>query len=165
MNVVYVDKNDNVIGAGSISEAIEGGIRVRIARVFLTNNKGELLIQKRSQTISLPGKWDQTAAGHVDEGEDYAEAATRELQEEMGVRDVKLHEVAKYYAEEGDEIKTKKRFNKIFTGVYDGEVKIDNDEVSDYQWIDLATLEERMKNIPDDFTQGFIEAFEIYKKY
>lgn len=165
MNVVYVDKNDNVIGAGPISEAIEGGIRVRIARVFLTNSKGELLIQKRSQTISLPGKWDQTAAGHVDEGEEYAEAAARELQEEMGVRDVKLHEVAKYYAEEGDEIKTKKRFNKIFTGAYDGEVTIDSDEVSDYRWIQPATLEEQMKNIPDDFTQGFIEAFEIYKKY
>ncbi len=164
MNVVYVDENDKVIGAGSMAGAIDNGIRVRIARVFLTNSSGDLLIQKRSETISLPGKWDQSAAGHVDEDEDYVEAAARELQEEMGVRDVALQEVADYYAEEGDEIKTKKRFNKIFSGVYDGEVDIDKDEVSDYQWIELAKLESEMKNTPDKFTQGFIEAFEIYRQ-
>ncbi len=164
MNVVYVDENDKVIGAGSMAGAIDNGIRVRIARVFLTNSSGDLLIQKRSETISLPGKWDQSAAGHVDEDEDYVEAAARELQEEMGVRDVALQEVADYYAEEGDEIKTKKRFNKIFSGVYDGEVDIDKDEVSDYQWIELAKLESEMKNTPNKFTQGFIEAFEIYRQ-
>ncbi len=164
MNVVYVDENDKVIGAGSMAGAIDNGIRVRIARVFLTNSSGDLLIQKRSETISLPGKWDQSAAGHVDEDEDYIEAAARELQEEMGVRDVALQEVADYYAEEGDEIKTKKRFNKIFCGVYDGEVDIDKDEVSDYQWIELAKLESEMKNTPNKFTQGFIEAFEIYRQ-
>lgn len=164
MNVVYVDEKDTVIGAGSISNAIENGIRVRISRVFLKNSEGALLIQKRSSAISLPGKWDQTAAGHVDEGEDYADAASRELQEEMGISEVELREVVKYYAEESDEIKTKRRFNEIFTGIYDGEVRIDNNEVSDYQWIRPEELEKQMHDSPDDFTAGFVEAFEIYKK-
>lgn len=163
MNVVYVDENDEVTGSGSIFNAIENGIRVRISRVFLQNSKGELLIQKRASTVSLPNKWDQTAAGHVDEGEDYAEAASRELLEEMGISEVKLNRVVKFYTEENDEAKTKKRFNTIFTGVYDGEVKIDSDEVSDYQWIRPEELERQMSTNPKDFTGGFTEAFEIYK--
>lgn len=164
MDVVYVDENDEIIGHGSISNAVENGIRVRISRVFLKNSKGQLLIQKRADTMnSLPGRWDQTAAGHADEGEGYAEAASRELLEEMGISEVKLQEVAKFYTEESDEAKTKKRFNKIFTGVYDGEVRIDNDEVSDYQWLKPEELESQMNDSPGNFTEGFIEAFRIYK--
>ncbi len=165
MNVVYVDENDKIIGSGSISNAVNNGIRVRISRVFLKNSKGELLIQKRADTMtSLPGRWDQTAAGHVDEGEGYTEAASRELSEEMGISDVRLQEVAKFYTEERDEVKTKKRFNKIFTGIYDGEVRIDNDEVSDYLWIEPRKLEGQMNDNPNNFTDGFNEAFRIYRK-
>lgn len=164
VNVIYVDENDEVIGNGSIVNAVENGIRVRISRVFLKNRKGELLIQKRADTMSsLPGRWDQTAAGHVDEGENYAEAASRELLEEMGISEVELQEIAKFYTEEGDEVKTKKRFNKIFTGIYDGGVKIDNDEVSDYQWLKPEELETQMNDSPSSFTEGFIEAFGVYK--
>jgi isopentenyldiphosphate isomerase len=165
MNVVYVDEKDQEIGSGSIADAIENGIRVRIARVFLTNSEGELLIQKRADSMnSLPGKWDQTAAGHVDEGEVYTEAAARELLEEMGISGVGLHETATFYTEETDESKTKKRFNKIFVGTYNGEVAIDNDEVSGYKWIDPEELEKQMSESPQNFTDGFIEAFKVYNK-
>jgi len=140
MNVAYVDANDHVIGAGSIANAVDNGIAVRISRVFLQNSKGELLLQKRADTMSsLPGRWDQTAGGHVDEGEDYKTTALRELAEEMGIEGVELNEVVIFYSEEKDEKKVKKRFNKIFTGVYDGEVEIDNDEV-DFQWMSLVNV-------------------------
>lgn len=164
MNVVYVDEDDNEIGSGSIDDALNKGIIMRIARVFLANSKGELLIQKRSDTHkSLPGRWDQTAAGHVDESESYLEAASRELSEGMGIKEVELHEVAKYYSEEKDETRTKKRFNMLFTGTYDGEVKVDRHEVSDFRWVDPHQLETEMKESPSDFTEGFIEAFGIYQ--
>lgn len=164
MNVAYVNENDEVIGAGSKTNAVNNGIRVRISRVFLQNSRGELLLQKRADTMSaLPGRWDQTAGGHVDEGEDYKTAASRELAEEMGIEGIELSEVATFYSEEKDEDKTKKRFNKIFTGIYDGEVNIDNDEVADFQWVSIDGLSERMSQSPDDFPEGFIEAFKIYQ--
>ena len=165
MNVTYVNENDEVIGAGSIANAVDNGIRVRISRVFLQNSRGELLLQRRADTMTaLPGRWDQTAGGHVDEGENYEAAASRELAEEMGIEGVELHEVATFYSEEKDEKRTKKRFNKIFTGVYDGEVKIDNDEVADFQWLSIDELSGRMSQSSDDFPEGFIEAFKIYQK-
>jgi isopentenyldiphosphate isomerase len=165
MDVVYVDANDNVIGAGSIENAVDNGTIVRISRVFLQNSKGELLLQKRADTMSaLPGRWDQTAGGHVDEGEDYRTAAYRELAEEMGIEGVELREIAIFYSEEKDEEKIKKRFNKIFMGVYNGEVKIDNDEVADFHWISIDELSKRMLHNPDDFPDGFIEAFKAYQE-
>ncbi len=162
-DVAYVDAEDNVIGSGSISNAVENGIRVRIARIFLTNSNGELLIQKRSSTVrSLPNRWDQSAAGHVDAGETYDETAARELQEEMGIKDVELIQISKYYTEETDEKITKKRFNVVFTGAYDGDVTIDQDEVSDYIWVRPEELGKHMKSNPQDYTEGFIECFNVF---
>jgi len=132
--------------------------------VLIFNSKGEVLIQKRSpNSPSLPNRWDQSAAGHVDEGEDYATAASRELKEEVGI-DAPLKEKLKFYSEETDEPKVKKRFNVLYVGAYDGEVKIDNQEVSDVQWIMPDELESWMRRSPDEFTQGFIKCFQEFKK-
>jgi len=65
---------------------------------------------------------------------------------------------------ETDEAKTKKRFNKIFTGIYDGEVKIDNEEVTDFQWVHPDELSKWIQQKPDDFPDGFIQGFKIYQK-
>ncbi|MDZ4226415.1 MAG: isopentenyl-diphosphate delta-isomerase, partial [Patescibacteria group bacterium] len=61
-NIVFVDKDDNPVGAGSKQEAVDQGIVHRIVRVFLYNSKGEMLIQRRSEHISsMPGLWDHSA--------------------------------------------------------------------------------------------------------
>ena len=86
VNIIYVDKDDNVIGAGPQSEAYAKGIIHRVCRIFLFNSKGELLIHKRAGHLKTnPGLWSDSAAGHVDEGESYLESAKRELAEEVGV--------------------------------------------------------------------------------
>jgi 16S rRNA (adenine1518-N6/adenine1519-N6)-dimethyltransferase len=165
MKVVYVDENDKVIGSGTIADGYAKGIRLRIARIFITNPKGEVLIQKRSDSHkAMPGVWDQSAAGHVDAGESYEEAAERELAEEMGIKNVKLKPLIKYYSEETDEKQfVKKRFNTIFAAEYDGPVKIDQDEVSDFRWIDINELQDWMWRSPRQFTEGFIKALKIYR--
>ena len=161
--ITFVDKNDNVIGTGTRKEALERGIIRRIVRVFLFNSKGELLIQKRSLKVPLPGKWDQSVGGHVDAGEDYLKAAQRELQEELGIRDIPLKEIAKYYTEETDEKVINKRFNMLYSANYDGKINFNEGEISEIKWIALNKLEEWIKERPRDFTQGFIDSFNIYQ--
>jgi|SRR5579884_4320229 len=163
MNIVYVDRDDKVIGSGSKVNAMSKGIIVRVSRVFLVNKQGELLIQKRSADSSLLNRWDQSAAGHVDEGEDYKQAAARELNEEMGISGVKLAEAYRYYTEEADETLVKKRQNALFIGKYDGPVKPDPEEVSGYRWVKPAVLSKEMAEYPNDFTEGFIRSFEVYQ--
>lgn len=47
---------------------------------------GRILLQKRSLKKDIqPGKWDTAVGGHVDLGEDFYQAALRELREELGV--------------------------------------------------------------------------------
>ncbi len=160
--ITFVDKDDNVIGSGTKGEALKKGIIHRIARVFLFNSKGELLIQKRADHLeSLPGKWDQSAAGHVDEGESYHVAAKREMEEEIGVRGIELKEIKKLYTEEYDKIK--KRFNMLYSGVYDGDINFNREEVSEVKWIKPEDLAEWMEERPNDFTQGFIKCFKIFE--
>lgn len=166
MDIVYVDDKDREIGNGPIGDAYKKGLIVRISRIFITDSKGLILIQKRSPNhISAPGRWDQSAAGHVDSGETYEQAAYRELEEEMGIKDVKLEQLIKFYSEESDEEEyLKKRFNIIYIGTYDGPVNIDNDEVVDYKWVSSNKLSKDMKDNPKEYTEGFIKAFNIYKK-
>lgn len=164
--IVYVDENDREIGSGPILDAYQKGLTVRISRVFLLNDKLEMLIQRRSDNHkSMPGRWDQTAAGHVDKGETYDQSAERELAEEMGIKGVNLKPVRKYYSEESDDPGyIKRRFNFLYSGVYNGPVKIDKVEVSDYKWISFKALEQWMKDKPEDFTQGFIDAYSYFRK-
>ena len=57
-----------------------------ISAVGLINNKGRLLIQKRSKTKKVePDIWDLSGTGHIDVGETPEKAAIRELEEELGI--------------------------------------------------------------------------------
>ena len=166
--ITFVDKSDNPIGAGTRQEASQKGLICRIARIFVFNSKGQLLLQKRGPNVSVPNKWDDSTAGHVDEGEDYLETAHRELAEEMGIKNVVLTKVAKYYTERFDPNDSRivgRRFNTLYTTVYDGEVTPDPEEVAGAQWINLPELEKWLAERPDDFADGFKSAFKEFKKY
>ena len=161
-NVVYVNKKDKIIGSSEISEAYKSGRITRVTRMFIINKNGELLLQQRSAKVTLPNKWCESASGHVDVGEDYEEAAYRELKEEMGITDIKLKEIKRYYGEEFDEASIKKRFNAIFVGKYDGKVNIDKEEVGNYRWEKLNNLKKEIAAKPNNFTGGFIKAFHFF---
>lgn len=58
----------------------------RSVHVLVLGRGGCLLLQKRSRLKDVqPGKWDTSVGGHVGWGQDYAEAARREAEEELGI--------------------------------------------------------------------------------
>jgi isopentenyl-diphosphate Delta-isomerase len=83
--VIVVNENDEVIGTMPKKEAHKNGTLHRISVVYVKNTKGEILVQHRAD-----GFLDHSAAGHVDPGESYEEAAKRELREELGIKDAGL---------------------------------------------------------------------------
>jgi 16S rRNA (adenine1518-N6/adenine1519-N6)-dimethyltransferase len=162
-DITYVDAQDNVIGQGSMQDAWKFGHLHRVARLLVFNTKGDLLLQKRSMSHkNMPGRWDNSAAGHVDVGEDYATAALREAEEEMGIVGLEVEEVCKYFQDETEPGIQKKRWNTLFVARYDGEVHIDGHEVSEMRWINQSDLEKWMQNAPSDFTPGFLTAWRKY---
>jgi 16S rRNA (adenine1518-N6/adenine1519-N6)-dimethyltransferase len=61
-------------------------LKHRAVHIFLFHRNGDLFLQRRSRLKDVaPGRWDSSAAGHLDAGESYDIAARRELQEELGV--------------------------------------------------------------------------------
>ena len=74
----------------SREEAHRLGIRHRTAHVWVVRRVGgrwQALLQKRSPNKdSFPGKYDTSAAGHIQAGDEPLPSARRELFEELGLR-------------------------------------------------------------------------------
>lgn len=82
-----VDEEDRIVGQATRSECHGNPALIhRVAHVLVLNNKGELLLQKRSRKKDIqPGRWDTSVGGHLVPGEDYWRAALRETREELGI--------------------------------------------------------------------------------
>lgn len=80
-----VNDRDEIIGRNTRAEVHRLGLQHRAVHILVFNARGELFLQKRSlKKDCFPGKWDSSAAGHLDCGEDYDACAIRELREELG---------------------------------------------------------------------------------
>jgi 16S rRNA (adenine1518-N6/adenine1519-N6)-dimethyltransferase len=130
----------------------------RASRVYVFNESGQILVQQRSKNVLKPLMLDQSAAGHVDIGETYEQAAYRELQEELGLTDVDLVLVETSF-------RTTDFYNAIYkvTVADDTDIKYDPEELHAVIWYDTEKLSEDMEAEPDKFTPAFKEAWSMLK--
>ena len=61
-----------------------------VVAAALTNENGEILLQKRPANVQMGGLW-EFPGGKVDEGESPEKALARELEEELGIQVDPLH--------------------------------------------------------------------------
>ncbi|MBD3250821.1 MAG: isopentenyl-diphosphate Delta-isomerase [Candidatus Pacebacteria bacterium] len=147
--VILVDENDQVIGQEDKVEAHRGqGQRHRAVSVFLFNSEGELLIQRRSQyKIVAAGKWGNTVCGNVRPGESYEDCAQRRLQEELGIREVRLKKIDKFsYHVEFENGFSENEIDTIFAGKLNQSPQPNPQEVSEYQWIEFDSFASMVVN-------------------
>ncbi|WP_332019287.1 isopentenyl-diphosphate Delta-isomerase, partial [Kaistella sp.] len=80
--VVLVSEKDEILGVMDKMQAHENGILHRAFSVFLFNDKGEMLLQKRAaDKYHSPNQWTNAVCSHPRIGETYMEAAQRRLKE------------------------------------------------------------------------------------
>lgn len=66
-----------------LAEVWQKGLH-RIASVFVEDDQGRMLLQRRGPNVKVyPNCWDQAAGGHVDEGFTYEQTAANELAEAL----------------------------------------------------------------------------------
>jgi len=82
-----LDKEGNKTGQTKNKDlAHRDGDWHRVVHVWIINSNQELLIQLRAPNkVNYPGHWDVSAAGHLATSENSAEAAVREIKEELGI--------------------------------------------------------------------------------
>src|ERR1700761_8079350 len=89
--VVVVDENDNEVGSAMLADVWQKGLYHRVVSIYVLDEQGSMLLQFRTPTVKIyPSCWDPAAGGHVDEGCSYDQAATAELAEELGLRNISL---------------------------------------------------------------------------
>ncbi len=124
--VAIVDEDNRVVGAAPRREMRARRLPHRCTYILVYNSRGEIYVQKRTRTKDVfPGYYDPAAGGVVLAGENYLDGATRELEEEMGIRDVPLESLFKFY-HAGDHSRV---WGAAYRCVYDGPVTLQEEEV------------------------------------
>lgn len=157
--VLIVDENDEPVGTAPIEEVYQKGLRHRVARVMVEDGEGNIALQKRSSTIiGYPNCWDNSAGGHVDEGESYKQAAERELFEEIGVKD-ELQAVGGFSTNVVDNDRIVNRFSRVFKVTVDRDISfaVHKKEVSEVRWFSVEQVKTLIEESPDAVTDGLSE--------
>lgn len=150
-----VDKDGKVIGMMTRSEAHDGSKRLHpVIHVHIFNNRGDLLLQKRSLTKKIqPGKWDTAVGGHIAHGEKIEIALQRESLEELGIRNVNFQFISKYVW--NSEIESELVF--VFAATVNDFNFIPNDEVTEARFWSVKEINSNInKKI---FTPNFESEF------
>lgn len=152
--VDIVDDDDNVIAVATRREMRAGRLQHRSVGIAVLSSDGRLLIHRRSPSKDIwPGWWDIAAGGVVASGESYADAARRELAEELGAvvasAAIEYLGSARYV---DDDLATLCRGYRV---VHDGPFSFDDGEVTEARWVtfaELDTMRATHRFLPDSMT-------------
>lgn len=145
-----VDQNDEIIGYKLRNEIDFQKDYYRIACLWLTNSKGEVLIAQRLLTKDKdPGMWGPAAAGTLEKGETYESNIYKEAKEELGLSGVEFTPLIKLKLEE-----PRKAFLQLFTGLCDWPAEKFSpqpEEVEQVTWISVEELKTDSQKNPGKY--------------
>lgn len=146
--VVGTEKRGIVHRTGLLHKGIHG---------FVLDAEGKIFIQKRSpEKENEPGKWDASIAEHLLPGETFEQAFVRGVREELGVEAKNTEKIGerKNYFEKG-EIHDYDWVG-LFKSGFEGEIKLQKEEVEQGKWIPKEELLKEMDEKPERFTQWLL---------
>ena len=154
--MILVDKNDVQTGTMEKMEAHKQGLLHRAFSIFIFNTNGEFLLQRRAlNKYHNGGRWTNTCCSHPLPGENVLNAAYRRLSEEMGFTTELSPAFNFIYNATFDNGLTEHEFDHVFTGIYEGEIKVDKTEVSDYCYKKLKDIDDSLQTHPQKYTEWF----------
>ncbi len=159
-----VDANDRVVGVAPRGRVHAENLWHRAIHIFVFNQHGELFLQKRSAWKDKhPGKWDSSAAGHLDSGEDYEAAARRELSEELGLpadasATPPLEDVGGLPASP----ETGWEFIRLYSVRHDGPFHWPAEEIEWGGFFPVSVVTDWIAAHPEDFAPGFLKCWAVY---
>lgn len=148
-----VDENNKL--TGQVEErwvAVEKGLWKRTVSCWIMNEKGEVLLQKRTANKRRnPNKWAKTG-GQVDSGETPDEAMFREVKEELGV-EIPKEQIKDMSICKSDGKNKRFAYNYIFVVDYKiNDYTLQKEEVAEVKYVDIEDMEHAKQNNDSNYT-------------
>lgn len=165
-HVILVNENDEPIGTMEKLEAHEKALLHRAFSVFVLNAKNEVMLQQRAaHKYHSPLLWTNTCCSHQRQVETNLEAGKRRLREEMGF-ETQLKELFHFiYKAPFDNGLTEHELDHVMLGYFEGEPKINPDEVASWKWMSIDDIKDDMQNHPEHYTVWFKIIFDKFYPY
>jgi isopentenyldiphosphate isomerase len=147
--VDVVDDDDVVVRTVTRAEMRRDRLQHRAVAVAVFSSDGRLLVHRRSDTKDVwPGQWDIAAGGVVAAGEDYLDAARREVAEELGVEVIELEPLGEGRFRD-DAVALIARGFRV---VHDGPFRFTDGEIAEVRWVTWDEFDELRRTerfVPD----------------
>lgn len=141
------DEEGKKIGVKPRQDVHKDGDWHKVAYVFVVNDKGEVILQRRSkEKESAPNKWEVSASGHLSAGDTDIEGAIRELEEELGIKATE-DELQYLFTIKEQRFKTDRKTSHIsiiyilFKNIDIQDLVLQKEEVSDAKYVYYKDLE------------------------
>lgn len=154
--VECVDVQGNPIGTAPKFDVHLDGTLHRAISVFVFDAEGRELLQQRAMgKYHAPGLWSNSVCSHPFPGESPRQAATRRLQEELGM-EAELCEVfiMRYRADVGNGL-VEHEYDHVFVAKALTEPVPNPDEVHAVKWMDKLAVTRAIRETPEVFTPWF----------
>lgn len=155
--LILVDTEDREIGSLGKDQCHDGeGVLHRAFSLFLFNDKGELLLQRRSEEKRLwPRYWSNSCCSHPRSGESMDAATARRLEQELDTS-AALEFIYKFqyqadFANRGSE----NEFCWVYLGRLGQDARANEAEIAELRFITASNLHQEMDTVPERFTPWF----------
>jgi isopentenyl-diphosphate Delta-isomerase len=163
--VVLVDGADRPVGVAAKHAAhVVPGQLHRAFSVFIHDDAERLLLQQRATSkYHFGGRWTNACCSHPRPGEDVIVAAHRRLYDEIGLRSSDLARVGMFEYRAYDPVSglVEHELDHVIVGRSDDLPRPDPSEASDFMWVTMAELDDRVNDTPELFTPWLRPALDI----
>jgi isopentenyl-diphosphate delta-isomerase len=148
--VTLVDQLGIILGECPIQEAhaLPGKLHLAFSAYLFSEDKSELLIQKRHEAKLFGGMWANSCCSHPFPGESAIDAGKRRVREELGVH-VQLEEAGWfiYQAQDPRGLGVEYEQDVLLVGAIrrDTPIRVDPYEIAEWRWAKVDNLWDDMK--------------------
>ena len=160
--VILVDSDDNFIGTMEKMKAHQTGELHRAFSIYLINDKGNFLLQRRAaDKYHSAGLWTNACCSHPRPDETTMAAAIRRLDEEMGIVTSLNHIYHFTYKVEFDNGLIEHELDHVYLGTFNDSPKPNPKEVMEWKYMSTNDIIKDVEEHPENYTEWFKMSYEI----
>ncbi len=166
-SVLLTDKQGNDLGSAEIVAAHTNGgqLHKAFSVLIFSPDRNMILLQRRAQQKMLwPRYWSNTCCSHPKGTLPIEIEAANRLQEECGFStQLTVAGSFIYRADDPEGRGTEHEYDTVLTGITEQSTKInaDPEEIEEWKWVDLETLQKDLEEHPDLYTPWLSKALSI----